>query len=102
MVLAGDVGGQVWVWVDQVAGPQLELEPVGATGLVAVRSGCPVTKDEWRWKEIRINFVMWDQYSHVHCWSASHSFTSVKLCTLESISFLQCPSEPSDNFSLVF
>ena len=99
MVLAGDVGRKIWA--DRSASSELKSEPVGAAGLIAVWSGCPVTKDEWRWKEIRINFVMWDQYSHVHCLSASHSSTSVEIYTLVSRSFLQCPSESSGNFSLV-
>ena len=103
MVLAGDVGGQVWVWVDQVAGPQLELEPVGATGLVAVRGSCPVTKDERSWKNGIIS-VMQVQYSLVHCWLESQSSfsTSFEMCTLVSRSFLQSPSEPPDAFCLVF
>ena len=66
LVLAGNVGGQVWVWVDQVAGPQLELEPVGAAGLVAVGGSCPGTKDERSWVK-GFKFFVYDQYSLVQC-----------------------------------
>ena len=39
----------------------------------------------------------------MHCWPASHcSTSSVKLCPLVSRSFLQCPSESSKAFCLVF
>ena len=101
LVLAGNVGGEVWA--DRIAGPQLELEPVGATGLFAVRGSCPVTKDERSWKNGIIS-VMQVQYSLVHCWLESQSSfsTSFEMCTLVSRSFLQSPSEPPDAFCLVF
>ena len=49
LVLAGNVGGQIWA--DWSAGSQLEFEPVVAAGLIAVWSGCPISKDEWSWKK---------------------------------------------------
>ena len=65
MILAGNVGGKVWA--DRIAGPQLELEPVGAAALVAVRGSCPGTKDERSWKKRVFAFVVQDQYLLVHC-----------------------------------
>ena len=107
MVLARNVGGKIWA--DRGAGSELESEPIGAAGLIAVRSNCPVAEDEWSWEKglnqlshEKNSFFMWDQNSHVHCWLASHSSTSLKMYALVSRSFLQCPSESSDNFSLVF
>ena len=99
--MAGYVGGEVWA--DRGAGPQLELEPVGAAALVAVRGTYPGAKDERSWKNGVIS-VMQDQHSLVHSWSASQSSssTSVEISLLVSRSFLQFPSEPSDAFSLVF
>ena len=44
LVLAGNVGGKVWA--DGSAGPGLQPEPFCSTGLVAVGSACPGTKDE--------------------------------------------------------
>ena len=49
LVLAGNVGGQIWA--DRGAGSELESEPVVAAGLIAVWSGCPVAKYEWSWKK---------------------------------------------------
>ena len=50
MILAGEVGRKVWT--DWDAGPQLEIEPGGATGLVAVAGVNPGTKDERSCKEM--------------------------------------------------
>ena len=47
LVLAGNVGRKIWA--DWSASSELESEPVGAAGLVAVLSSCPVAKDEWNW-----------------------------------------------------
>ena len=59
LVLAGNVGGQIWA--DWSASSELESEPVVAAGLIAVLSGCPVAKDEWSWKKgFKSSFVMWD------------------------------------------
>ena len=49
LVLAGNIGGKVWA--DGSASPDLQPEPFCSTGLVAVGSACPGTKDERIWKE---------------------------------------------------
>ena len=77
LVLAGNVGGKVWA--DGSAGPDLQPEPFCSTGLVAVGSACPGTKDEWIWKEgISLVYlgIRRDLYSRVHCWPTSHCSSS--------------------------
>ena len=50
MILAGEVGWKVGT--DQDAGPQLEIEPGGAAGLIANVGVHPRTKDERSCKEM--------------------------------------------------
>ena len=80
LVLAGNVGGKVWA--DGSASPDLQPEPFCSTGLVAVGSACPGTKDERIWKG-GISLVLVylgirrDLYSRVHCWPTSHCSSSI-------------------------